>query len=158
MRALFKPSRNTRPRRGGAVAEAAVVLPIVLMFLMGILEYGRYVMMQQVLTNAAREGAHYALAHTEPFTLQNVTYGNATSDVEAKVNQALAGQQLTGQTIQVYASDVQGNNIGAWTDTSAGESICVKISGTYNFMIPQMLQLPSSTTVTTKAIMRSEGN
>jgi hypothetical protein len=111
-----------------------------------------------VLTNAAREGAHYALAHTEPVTLQGTTYGNATSDVTTIVTNASAGQKLSSQTIQVYESDAAGNNLGAWTGASAGESICVRISGTYTFLIPKMLRLPNTCTVTAQAIMRSEGN
>lgn len=150
--------RSSHRRRGASVVEAAFVLPLVIMFLLGILEYGRYVMTLQVLTNAAREGAHYALAHTEPVTIQGVTYGNATSDVVAVVNQASGGQTLTGQTIQVYASDSTGTNQGAWTDAGVGQSICVKISGTYNFLVPQMLYLPVSVPVTAQAVMRSEGN
>lgn len=149
--------RNPR-RRGVAVMEAALVLPVVLMFLLGILEYGRYVMTLQVLTNAAREGAHYALAHTEPVTLQGTTYGNATADVQTVVNNACAGQKLTGQTVQVYESDALGNNLGVWTNASAGESICVRISGTYVFLIPRLLRLPNSYAVSAQAVMRSEGN
>jgi Flp pilus assembly protein TadG len=150
--------RSPRGRRGASVVEAALVLPLVLIFLLGILEYGRYVMTLQVLTNAAREGAHYALAHTEPVTIQGVTYGNATSDVTNVVNNFSGGQKLTGQTIQVYASDSFGNNQGLWTDAGVGQSICVRISGTYRFLIPTLLRLPSSMTVTTQAVMRSEGN
>jgi Flp pilus assembly protein TadG len=138
--------------------EAVFTLPLVLLFLMGILEYGRYVMTQQVLTNAAREGARYALAHTEAVTLMGTTYNNQTSDVQAEVNRASAGVKLTSQTISVYASDAQGNNLGNWIDASSGQGICVRISGTYNFMIPTLLRLPSTRTVTAQAIMRSEGN
>ncbi len=150
--------RALRWRRGAAAVEAAMVLPIVLLFLMGILEYGRYVMTLQVLTNAAREGAHYALSHTAPVTLQGVTYGNSTSDVVSAVNNASGGQSLTDQTISVYASDTLGNNLGSWTDASSGESVCVKISGTYYFVLPSLLHLPSSMPVETMAVMRSEGN
>jgi Flp pilus assembly protein TadG len=150
--------RSWRRRRGAAVVEAALVLPLVIIFLLGILEYGRYVMTLQVLTNAAREGAHYALSHTEPVTIQGVTYGNANSDVIDVVNQFSAGQSLTGQSIQVYASDTFGNNLGPWTNAAAGESICVRISGTHTFLIPQMLYLPASMPVATQAVMRSEGN
>jgi len=128
------------------------------MFLMGILEYGRYVMTQQVLTNAAREGARYALAHTEAVTLMGTTYGNQTTDVQAEVNRASAGVKLASQTIQVYASDAQGNNLGNWSDASSGQGICVRISGTYHFLIPRLLSLPSSRTITAQAVMRSEGN
>lgn len=135
-----------------------MVLPLVIIFVLAIFEYGRYVMTLQVLTNAAREGVHYALAHTEPVTIQGVTYGNATSDVTNIVNQFSGGQKLTGQTIQVFASDTFGNSQGVWTDAAAGQAICVRIAGNYNFIIPQMFALPSSIPVTAQAVMRSEGN
>ena len=151
-------TRRAQRRGGATVVEAAVLLPLILLFLLGILEYGRYVMTLQVLTNAAREGAHYALAHTEPVTIQGVTYGNSNTDVINIVNQYSAGQKLTGQTIQVYESDASGNNVGPWINAAAGELICVRIAGTYNFVVPQMLYLPSSIPVTAQAVMRSEGN
>jgi Flp pilus assembly protein TadG len=158
MRAHEKIIRAGRRRRAATVVEAAVLLPLVILFLLGILEYGRYVMTLQVLTNAAREGAHYALAHTEPVTIQGVTYGNSNADVINIVNQYSGGQTLTGQTIQVYESDSSGNNLGPWINAAAGELVCVRISGTFNFVVPQMLYLPSSIPVVTQAVMRSEGN
>ena len=145
-------------RRGAAVIEAALVLPVVILFLFGILEYGRYLMFLQVFTNAAREGAHYALAHTDPITISGTTSGNATVDVTNAVNKALAGQQLTGQNVQVYASDSLGNNLGAWTTGAAGQSVCVRISGNYPVVITNMLHMGTSIPVVAQAVMRSEGN
>lgn len=150
-------SRGLR-RRGSAIVEAALVLPVVLMFLFGILEYGRYILILQVMTNAAREGAHYALAHTNPVTIAGVTYGNATSDVTNVINKALAGQQLSGQNIQVFCSDSLGTNLGAWTSTQAGQSVCVRITGNYPVIIGQLLFLPSTIPVTAQSVMRSESN
>ena len=49
--------RKRRTRSGIAAVEMAAVLPAVLILLMGILEVGRLIEMQQVLTNATREGA-----------------------------------------------------------------------------------------------------
>ena len=37
--------------------EAALMMPIVILLFAGILEFGRMLMVQQILTNAAREGA-----------------------------------------------------------------------------------------------------
>jgi Flp pilus assembly protein TadG len=145
-------------RRGAAVIEAALVLPVVVLFLFGILEYGRYLMFLQVFTNAAREGAHYALAHTDPITISGTTSGNATSDVTNAVNNALAGQKLTNQNVQVYASDSLGNNLGTWTTGQAGQSVCVRITGNYPVIIPNLLHLASSVPVVAQAVMRSEGN
>jgi Flp pilus assembly protein TadG len=53
--------RSRRSQRRGAVAvEAAFVLPVALLFLMGIWEVGRLVQVDQMLYNAAREGARLA--------------------------------------------------------------------------------------------------
>jgi Flp pilus assembly protein TadG len=51
------PSR----RPGVAAVEFAVILPFVMMLFLGIIEFGRVLMVQQILTNAAREGCRYAV-------------------------------------------------------------------------------------------------
>jgi len=51
-----------RPRRRAAVmAEFAIILPIFILAVIGIIEFGRAIMVQQILTNAAREGARRAI-------------------------------------------------------------------------------------------------
>ncbi len=149
---------SQRRRLGAAAVEAALVLPVVITFLFGILEYGRYVMMLQVVTNAAREGARYAVEHTNPVTLNGVTYGNATSDVTTAVTKAMGGQSLSGQTVQVYTADSLGNNLGTWTNAQPGESVCVKITGNYPVVLAKMLFLNSTIPVTAQSVMRSESN
>jgi Flp pilus assembly protein TadG len=55
------PASNTFWQRGGtACVEFAVVLPILLTFVLGVLEIGRYVEVYQVINAAAREGARQA--------------------------------------------------------------------------------------------------
>lgn len=50
-----------RDRRGSSLVEMALTLPIVLMMLFGTLDLGRAVYAQNVITNAAREGARYGV-------------------------------------------------------------------------------------------------
>ena len=158
MNSLFAKRKRSMPRRGAATVETALVLPICLLFLFGILEYGRYIMVLQVTTNAAREGAHYALAHTQPVTIQGVTRGNATADVVNITTAAMSGLSLSGQTIEVYSSDSQGNNVGVWTDTPAGGWICVRITGNFPVVIPRLLLLANTIPVEARSVMRSESN
>jgi Flp pilus assembly protein TadG len=47
-------------RRGTACVEFAVVLPMLLIFILGILEMGRYIDVYQILTSAANQGASQA--------------------------------------------------------------------------------------------------
>lgn len=145
-------------RRGASVVEAAVVLPFVILLLFGILEYGRFVMMQQQMNDAAREGARYAATHTAALVLDGSTYGNTTGDVVNAISQRLAGLQLQGQTIEVFHSDDLGNNIGVWSDTPAGERICVRIAGQFPVVANGLLFLPSTLPVQARVMMRSEAN
>ena len=145
-------------RRGGAVVETALVLPIVLLFLFGIMEYGRYILALQVVTNAAREGCRYAVTHTQPVTIAGVTTGNATSDVTNTITAFLGGQQLSSQAIQVYLSDSKGNNLGAWSNAQPGQFICVQVTGNYTAMLPSLLSMPSSIPVAAESVMICEGN
>lgn len=57
---IFRRSRKTK-RRGVATLEFAIVLPIFLLLIIGILEFGRAVMIHQIVTNAAREASRQAI-------------------------------------------------------------------------------------------------
>ena len=53
--------KRMRSERGAALIEAAVTVPLILLISVGIFEFGRAYQTQQVLTNAAREGARVAV-------------------------------------------------------------------------------------------------
>ena len=56
--------RQARPRmRGQTLVEFALVAPIFFLILFSIIDFGRYVYTVQILNNAAREGARYAIVH-----------------------------------------------------------------------------------------------
>jgi Flp pilus assembly protein TadG len=153
-----QPKPRAGRRAGNTMVQAALVLPVVLMFLLGATEYGRFLMINEVFTVAAREGAEYAAKHTDPIVLGGTTYGNATSDVTTQVSTYLAGMTLNSQSVTVFQSDNAGNNLGTWSSTSAGGYVGVQITGTYQFALPNLLFLPSTTTLTFKAVALCEGN
>ncbi len=62
------PALGAFPPRA-AVVETVFTLPLMLLFVWGIFEYSRYVMMLQVVNNAAREACRYAVMHTNPVVL-----------------------------------------------------------------------------------------
>jgi hypothetical protein len=63
--AEVKLERACRPcrrnRQGAAVVEFAVIAPVFFLVVLGMIEIGRAVMVEQVLTNASREGARAAV-------------------------------------------------------------------------------------------------
>ncbi len=166
MRTTTKNSRKLRRRRGAALVEAALVLPSVILFVMGLFEYGRWFLMVHVNSNAVAAGAAYACKHTSPIVLGGTTYGDATSDVTNIVNATIGSQQLSSPTISVYLSDADGNpltdsagnNPGQFIYAAPGDYVCVKMTGTYTFVPTAFLKLPSTYTPSFMAVRRSEGN
>ncbi|QDU25953.1 TadE-like protein [Anatilimnocola aggregata] len=82
---LVKPCRLFRKqRRGAAAVEFAVVAPVFFLLVFGMIEYGRMVMVQQIITNAAREGCRVAVldgsttASTQTAAINAMASGNIT--------------------------------------------------------------------------------
>ena len=59
----MKKIKKRRRERGQSLVEFALVLPILLMLLCGIIDFGWVYYNQIALSNAAREGARYAVIH-----------------------------------------------------------------------------------------------
>ena len=59
-------SRPPAGGRGGAVTvEMAAIISVLVLFLFSVFEYGRYVMIENLLINAVRDGCRYALVHCQ---------------------------------------------------------------------------------------------
>ncbi|MEO2015768.1 MAG: TadE/TadG family type IV pilus assembly protein [Fuerstiella sp.] len=57
----YTPIGNKKKRRGAAMVEMAVCFPVFMLMLLGIIEFGRGLMVSQLLTSAAREGCRSAV-------------------------------------------------------------------------------------------------
>jgi len=151
----MRQSNRTRSRlmRAGATAvETAAVLTVFLLFLFGILEYCRLIYCQQVITNAAREGARYAIVNSFNSTI--------VSDTQGVVQGYMGGldKSLPNYNCQVYAADASGNNIGSPQNVAFGSYICCDVSVTYSPILPSFLYLSNNLTLRSKCCMGCEAN
>ena len=122
--------------RGAAAVEFALVLPILLLLMCGIVDFGRALHAQVVLTQAAREGARLA-ALGEPDTVtRTLDAAGALSGVDVDVtacpsNLAAADavvtvtHQFTFVTPIVAIADTFGGHIGPITLTGRGVMRCL---------------------------------
>jgi Flp pilus assembly protein TadG len=100
--------RGFQRRRGVAIVELALVLPILLVLLLGIWEVGRLVQISQIVNNAAREGARKAS-----------TGINTYSDVSTTVTNYLTTAGITNLSgLQVQVFNVTQGNAGPSYDPS----------------------------------------
>ena len=77
--------------RGNAVVEFALVLPLLLLVLFGITEFGRMIMTTNMLNTASREGARLAAVSSMSDSLS----------VQARVTEVLAASKITPASIRV---------------------------------------------------------
>jgi len=136
---LDRPYRLFRKKRLAAAAvEFAVVAPVFLLLVFGMIEYGRMVMVYQILTNASREGARAA-----------VLDGATTSSVTTSVNGFLTDAFISGATVTVSPNPPSG--------AQYGDPVTVTVSIPFS----QVSWLPSpmylgSRTLTSATAMRRE--
>src|SRR5262249_51552223 len=92
--------------RGQAMAEMAIVAPLFILLLFGIIEFGRAWMISNMITHAARDGARAAAV------LQNRGTGGTitdTSSIVAHVNDAIASVTSANLNVQVTQTTISGN-------------------------------------------------
>jgi Flp pilus assembly protein TadG len=125
-------SRAARHRsRGQALVEFAFVAPIFLLLLFAVIDFGRYVYYVQILNNAAREGARYAIVNgANSFT----PAGPAADDskVDAKVRNYAIG--VIG-TAALTVHSAWGTPPGI-PSNDRGQRVHVSVSYDFHSMIP----------------------
>lgn len=133
-----------RGRQGQALVEFALILPLLMLVLFGIVEFGRAWNAKQVLTDAAREGARLAVVGDPTITLQ--------SQVDSRVKQKIARGGF--DTTQVTVAYPDGFKTGTGNITS------VQVSMPYRFVVIQKLASMVTNngviTLRTTARMRNE--
>jgi Flp pilus assembly protein TadG len=111
-----------KQRRGAAAVEFAVVAPVFFLLVFGMIEYGRMVMVQQIIVNAAREGCRSA-----------VLDGSTTSGVKSTTITAMASGNITITTSNVTVSPDPPSN------AEFGDPVTVTVTVPFN----QVSWLPS---------------
>ena len=140
MKKHFK-SKKDKHEDGQAMVEFALVLPIFLLILCGIIDFGWLFYNQLSLNNACREGARYAVVNTAD-----------GSNTQAIIN------HINNSTTTVFAND--GVNIeieySSPADPTAGD-ITVSLEADISFFTPVLSTvLGKEKTITSTVIMKVE--
>jgi Flp pilus assembly protein TadG len=132
-------SPGTAARRAAAAVEFAVVVPILVLLVFGMIEFSRVMMVEQVLTNGARVGARKASLP-----------GTTTTDVTTAVTTYMTNSGLSGQTITVSPDPSTAN---------PGDAITVTVSISFNDVswlpVPMFL---GGKTLSASVVMAKESN
>lgn len=141
---------KSRQRRGAAIVETALVLPIFFMVILGIIEFGRAFMICQILQNAAREGCRRAVTGA---------YTTATITNDIKTDLAAVGVNKTYVTVAVTVTVEPGNPAVANNEVAnATTKDLVAVSVSVPFKNVQLIpgKYLGAKTLSAKSAMRHE--
>lgn len=122
MAALIQRLRACARREDGSnLIEFVIVFPILMLILMGILDFGMLMRAQEVVTNAAREGARVAI-------LPNYTQ----TDVRLRVNEYLTAAGLSPNDLSAPTSAV---SVPVVTPAGTFTALAVTVSYRYQMFM-----------------------
>jgi Flp pilus assembly protein TadG len=141
------PKRSRAGERGQALVEFALILPVILLVMVGMLEFARAWNLHQVMTDAAREGARRA-------AIQDVGLGHEQTQDSVYAAMwgyvAQSGYDPDHADMGIDMKGPGGTGTGTWKNT--GDFVTVNLSLPYRFAI-----LPSRPiTMRTSFTMRVE--
>lgn len=116
----MKLTRRTE-RRGVAAVEMAMVLPIFVMVVLGIVEFGRAMMVGQMVTNAAREATRLSIVDGSSNT-------SVTTWVESFLNDSL-GVSASDVTVTITVDPAPDNDdpLDKIEDAQTRDLVTIKI-------------------------------
>jgi len=135
---MRKLGRRTRRSDGQALVEFALLVPLLVIIILVIIEFGRIWMTMNVLASAAREGARVA-AVTSASSFPN------PAQVQTAVDNVLTAADITGATITT-------------TGPNAANQVTVRVQITYSVVTGSFVPgLSSSMPLSRSVVMHWEG-
>lgn len=132
--------RRFGTRKGTAIVEFALVLPILVLLLVGLVEFSRVLSVKQVITNATREGARAGAVELNDALALSVAQSVSENYLES------SGADLISATI-----------VPSFVETGGSEAIQVVIDYNYDSLLTGWIPgIPSMLTLRSAALMRRE--
>ncbi len=146
---MIRTPNRRRPRPGTTLVETAMVLSLLLLFLFGIFEYGRYLMVTQCLSNAARDGVRYASTNVDKSnSFVTVDEGGRMNITDYTKSQCQGvDKMISSFAVQVFpCSDAElfqdppvvqpKATYTSWNEAAFTGRLAVRITGIYRPVLP----------------------
>lgn len=120
-------------QKGVAVVEFAIVLPVLLVILFGIVEFSLVMYNKAIVTNASREGARAGIVQGSPRPSANQIRSVVTNYLATVPPITFGGTGLATPTVSAQCS-------------AFGQDLIVGVTYTYQFLVlPNVIQLLNGT-------------
>lgn len=131
--------KAARDERGVALVEFALVAPLILFLVIGVVEFGLFVTARSVISAASREGAHYLALHPN----------SSKCDVQTEVRKRVAPLDATTVTVEAAYYDSANTRTAAPAcpnmilPTPAATLRTYQVEITVNYQFPGVFIIPS---------------
>lgn len=181
-------SHRAGRRRGATTVEFAFVAALLFLMLFGILEYGRFLFVYHLTTNAARDAARFAVVRTSGGVTLTEADGAQIAEPAAVTTADVVGvwrtgafngraygtgmcgleHNITGYQVDVFAvpdadlyaspPDLSPGGKPSWTTATFHQPIAVRVTGTYKPVVPALVGLGADVPFAVTVLMGSEAN
>jgi len=128
-----------RDEHGVAAVEFALLLPIILLILVGTIEFGLMMFTQEVLTNASREGARAGIIQVIP------------KPTDADIKDVVVNYAQNARVALTPADVAVAGAGGVFPNP-----LTVTVTYNYNFLVPGLFGLGPTLQLTAQTVMRHE--
>jgi Flp pilus assembly protein TadG len=136
---------NFKKQEGAAIVETAIILPLFLLLVFGVIEFSIALYDKAMITNASREGARAGIVFRHPTAVTD-------AEITAVVNNYLADRLISFDAVSTANTTV------TRAGTSPGGELTVQVDYNYTFLVLPgfLLGSGSGINMTAETIMRFE--
>jgi Flp pilus assembly protein TadG len=144
-------SRRARRGRGQALVEFALVFPIFMLVLSGIMDFGFMLYSRMSVINASREAAHAAIIVASPSTIEVAAQGAAVAVASQ------GGVSISNSSVHVSCLSTHDNPTStspvACGSAYQGDSVVVEVDYTYHSFFPLAFGATLNLSSTTQMVL-----
>jgi Flp pilus assembly protein TadG len=126
----MKPLAFIHNEKGLSTVEAAIILPLLILSIFGIIDFGLLLFNKHILTNASREAARSGIVvGLDRKNDEHLTFSSGEASNFCASNLVSVGSSLDDLEIETSVDDIDGSG-----SPSRGDVLNVRLSYTYNFI------------------------
>jgi Flp pilus assembly protein TadG len=134
---------------GISSVEFAIILPVLLLLVFGMIQYGLGFWLTQVITNGAREGARYGIVVSDPPI--------SDSEVMAQVSNYLNNSGVDASLATIAVNYTSGGSPVGYAACTSGCEVSVQVAMPTTNLVPALIPFNVfPATLTAQAVMRHE--
>lgn len=155
-------------QKGQAIVETAIILPLLILLIMGLFEFGRFLYLKNTINNAARAGARSAAVtakfdaslHPDGMAATGVTHAMSCTDSEytasnGAVYRSICDSLFNGIPKNEVVADITYTELATPAGLSPGDSVTITLTwDKFEAVLPALI--PITNRITAQASMRYE--